>query len=138
MKIDDAIEFINDSDNAFGKIDSSFLDFEKCNVDFLYYLYPMMERMTLIILDLKGLFNIQCVEVSSNRTLNSILNINSDKIIDVLDDEIVYYLQYAFAEDGLRNKILHFNIDTKYTEMDILSAQYIFSRLVIKYAELIS
>lgn len=137
------IELFNREDNQnvsrFGLLNSDLLTRENNSYEILYYFYPMIERIIRCILDQSGVFDMENADHYVFKTLNSIITQNGDKLKEVFKDEdgedILYYLNDTYSENGIRNKVMHYFETTEIDTSAILSAKYIFSRLIQFYVD---
>lgn len=128
------IEEFNKMNAKFGYVPTYL--FEKDNINDLYYFFPMIERLFRFILHEQGSFDIENKASQTYRTLFSIIDVNRDRLVKHFDDEILYYLEDTYKEDGVRNKVMHFNKNYHASREVICGAKYIFTRLVGIYVEL--
>lgn len=133
-EIIDLLKSFNDKNDIFGYIPKTL--FEKNNINDLYYFYPMIERIFRFILHDIGDFDIENKSAQTFRTLFSIIDANKEKLVKTFDDEILYYLEETHKDDGVRNKVMHYNENLVLTMGNVYSAKYIFVRLVTIYLEL--
>lgn len=114
-----------------GIIDSK--ELESRNVDSLYYIFPLIERLVVEILKYKPDSNIEFYEQGTYRTLNSILEVEENsKYFDV---NLANLIKTYYKDNGLRNKILHFRgeRDITLTIIDLLTTKVIVVKLLKLY-----
>ncbi len=125
--------------SGFGPVNKGLLKLEKDDYIGLYYFYPMIERLIRCILQLSGVFDLENSEQYTFKTLYSIITQNENRIKEVfgleLSDEILFYLQETYGEDGPRNKVMHYNQNAEIPDSALISAQYIFGLLIQFYVE---
>lgn len=141
--IEDYIEKFNMENNQetsrFGQVNFALLRSDNNMHQVLYYLYPMIERLFRNILDKAGIFDIENAASYTFKTLYSIITQNNDQIIDVfgvdLGDEILYYLNDTYADLGPRNMLMHYHKKAEIPVTAVISAQYIFVKLIKFYVD---
>ncbi len=81
--------------------------FDTDDIIVLLYLFPLIERLVVEILDLSTLVNIECKEQGVIRTVNSLLQ--HQEIVKIIDPYLIKKLSKYFSDDGIRNKMMHYN-----------------------------
>lgn len=77
------------------------------DISVFLYLFPFVERLIVEILDLSTLVNIECKEQGILRTVNSL--IQQDEANMILGEELIKKIAKYFSDEGIRNKLMHFN-----------------------------
>ena len=82
--------------------------FESDNMAVLFYIFPLIERLVVEILDITSLVNVETKNQGTIRTINSMLQ---DKETEkIFGKELHDNLKKYFADDGLRNQLMHYNL----------------------------
>lgn len=133
------ISLFNDNNGNFGTIDCKFIESEEYEYDKFYYYFPMIERLVREILHHQGEFDLDSYSSSTFRTLFSIITLNKDSIKTIFGEDIYYYLDLVYTDEGIRNEVMHSSTVTKhhhhYTEY-FVSTQYFFIELVKLFVKL--
>ncbi len=87
---------------SIGKIDIETI--RKNNLESLYYLLPLIERITLEIYKSTPLSNVEKYKQGEMRNILDLLNSNSKEIVGTENYDL---LEKIYAKDGIRNKIIH-------------------------------
>ena len=90
--------------------------FESDNMAVLFYMFPLIERLVVEILDITSLVNVETKNQGTIRTINSMLQdketekiyINEINTMPGFHDNLKKY----FADDGLRNQLMHYVPET--------------------------
>lgn len=84
--------------------------FESDNLAVLFYMFPLIERLVVEILDITSLVNVETKNQGTIRTINSMLQ---DKETEkIFGKELHDNLKKYFADDGLRNQLMHYVPET--------------------------
>ena len=84
--------------------------FESDNIAVLFYMFPLIERLVVEILDITSLVNVETKNQGTIRTINSMLQ---DKETEkIFGKELHDNLKKYFADDGLRNQLMHYVPET--------------------------
>ena len=84
--------------------------FESDNMAVLFYMFPLIERLVVEILDITSLVNVETKNQGTIRTINSMLQ---DKETEkIFGKELHDNLKKYFADDGLRNQLMHYVPET--------------------------
>lgn len=84
--------------------------FESDNMAVLFYMFPLIERLVVEILDITSLVNVETKNQGTIRTINSMLQ---DKETEkIFGKELHNNLKKYFADDGLRNQLMHYVPET--------------------------
>ena len=98
-------------------------------IELLYYFYPAIERLMRCILNQAGIFDIENKRMFTFKVLSSIVLQNGTKIKtlfgDELGEDIHDYLEDTYADEGPRNKVMHYIKDATIAASSIHSAKYI-------------
>ena len=113
-----------------GKIDTDFI--KKNNYDVLFYEFPLIERMVLEIYKLLPLSDVEGYQQGTMRTIMEILRKDSNNYIP---ESIVKILEKYYADNGLRNRLLHVKNDIGIINIDQKELNFEEIKLVI--AELV-
>lgn len=81
--------------------------FESDNMAVLFYIFPLIERLVVEILDITSLINVETKNQGTIRTINSMLQDKETK--KIFGKELYDNLKKYFADDGLRNQLMHYN-----------------------------
>lgn len=81
--------------------------FESDNMAVLFYMFPLIERLVVEILDITSLINVETKNQGTIRTINSMLQDKETK--KIFGKELYDNLKKYFADDGLRNQLMHYN-----------------------------
>lgn len=108
-------------------------ELESRNVDSLYYIFPLIERLVVEILKYKPDSNVEFYEQGTYRTLNSILEVEENS--KYFDMNLVSLMKTYYTDNGLRNKILHFKGESYITVtiIDLLATKVIVVKLLKLY-----
>ena len=72
----------------------------------LFYMFPLIERLVVEVLDITSLVNVETKNQGTIRTINSMLQ---DKETEsIFGKELHDNLKKYFADDGLRNQLMHY------------------------------
>ncbi|RHM62801.1 hypothetical protein [Coprobacillus sp. AF33-1AC] len=110
--------------------------FKSNNIAVLYYFFPLIERLAIELLDLTSLVNIEHKDQGTIRTVNSLLH--QEKTKEILGNSLIKKLEKYFKDDGIRNKIMHYNNDINKIQIDKEDMQiikYITIQLASLYEE---
>lgn len=80
--------------------------FNSDECDVLLYIFPLIERLIIEILDVSSSVNIEIKEQGSIRTINSLLH--EDDAQRILGEQLVKRILKYFQKDGLRNQMMHY------------------------------
>lgn len=84
--------------------------FESDNLAVLFYMFPLIERLVVEILDITSLVNVETKNQGTIRTINSMLQ---DKETEkIFGKELHDNLKKYFADDELRNQLMHYVPET--------------------------
>ena len=84
--------------------------FESDNMAVLFYMFPLIERLVVEILDITSLVNVETKNQGTIRAINSMLQ---DKETEkIFGKELHDNLKKYFADDGLRNQLMHYVPET--------------------------
>lgn len=80
--------------------------FDLVEVEVLYYLFPLLERLLVEIISFSNLINIEHQDQGSIRTINSILIM--DEMYSYLPMKELTFLREMYKSEGLRNFMSHY------------------------------
>lgn len=83
--------------------------FDDQNATVLLYMFPLIERLVVEILDLSSIVNIESKEQGTIKTVNSLIQQEITK--EILGNQLIEKITKYFKEDGIRNKMMHFDPD---------------------------
>lgn len=83
--------------------------FDDQNAAVLLYMFPLIERLVIEILDLSSIVNIESKEQGTIKTVNSLIQQEITK--EILGNQLIEKITKYFKEDGIRNKMMHFDPD---------------------------
>lgn len=89
--------------NIIGKIDLEAISIK--NNDYLFYVFPLIERLILEIYLLHPESDVEDYEQGIMKTAISLMNSNAD--LDLIPEELVKIIRPYFEDDGIRNVIFH-------------------------------
>lgn len=81
--------------------------FDIDDISVFLYLFPLIERLIVEILDISTLVNIECKEQGKIRTVNSLIQQDETRVI--LGNDLIRKISKYFNESGIRNKMMHYN-----------------------------
>ena len=81
--------------------------FDIDDISVFLYLFPLIERLIVEILDISTLVNIECKEQGKIRTVNSLIQQDETRVI--LGNDLIEKISKYFNESGIRNKMMHYN-----------------------------
>lgn len=84
-------------------------------IEILFYFFPLIERMLVEILALEKYMDIEQKSQGMIRTINSI--IENEKLESILYVGMLDKLKEWYGQDGIRNKLLHYDPDIKSVTM---------------------
>ena len=102
---------------------------ESREIESLYYLFPLVEKIIIEILKYKEDANIEFYSQGTYRTLNSIFTMEENK--KYFNENLINLIKEYYGENGLRNQILHFRgyIQIEITTTDLLAVKIIVVKL---------
>lgn len=123
--------YLPEMKETIGVIDFEIL--ESRDIMCLYYLFPLIERLVVEILKYKTDADIEFFKQGTYRTLNSI--VFKEENSKYFDSNIINYITRYYADNGLRNKLLHFRGETyiDVSIVDLLEIKVIVLKLIKLY-----
>lgn len=97
--------YFEELDRLIGKENIKLFDEE--NIMVLLYMFPLIERLIIEILDISTIVNVESKEQGTIKTINSLLQ--QDIVKKILGDGLFEKISKYFNEDGIRNKMMHFD-----------------------------
>ncbi len=144
VEIKEYIEKFNISNADFGEIDINFILNENNDSRFLFFYYPMIERLVRNILYHNPKSDIEHFQNYTFKSLYSIVKQNYDLLNEIFreekeeeskENEVLYYLIHAYKEDGPRNKFMHHAEGANVDIQELYNAKYFFERLIVFYVD---
>lgn len=100
-------QYFEELDGLIGKENIKLFDEENKMV--LLYMFPLIERLIIEILDISTIVNVESKEQGTIKTINSLLQ--QDIVKKILGDNLFEKISKYFNENGIRNKMMHFDPD---------------------------